>query len=105
MPRALGGWHKDEVIRMSSSSGGAFSLFAIYIIEHGGIVYGAAVDEKMRTRHMGVENVEDLQKLRGSKYVQSDIDGVYKEIENWLSQGRKVFLWEPLVKQQGLLPF
>lgn len=105
MPRALGGWHKDEVIRMSSSSGGAFSLFAIYIIEHGGIVYGAAVDEKMRTRHMGVENVEDLQKLRGSKYVQSDIDGVYKEIENWLSQGRKVFFVGTPCQAAGLTAF
>ena len=72
IPKAIGGWHKDEEIRYDSSSGGAFSLFAIHVLKQGGIVYGASQDETFHVKHIGIERVDDLHKLRGSKYVQSD---------------------------------
>ena len=91
LPQTIGGWHKNEDIRYESSSGGAFTLFAEYILkQERGVVYGAALNEKMHTEHIGVERMEDLFKLKGSKYVQSDIAGVYKEIKEQLMNDRKV---------------
>ena len=89
-PKAVGGWHKNEDIRFESSSGGAFTLFAEHIIKQGGIVYGAALNEELHTEHIGVERIEDLTKLKGSKYVQSDISGVYEKIKEQLMRSRKV---------------
>lgn len=89
-PKAIGGWHKNETVRSESSSGGAFTLFAESILKQGGIVYGCTLSEDMRAKHISVEHIEDLIKLKGSKYVQSDIGNVYKEIKENIADNRKV---------------
>lgn len=104
-PKALGGWIRDDEIRADSSSGGAFSLFAMYILQNGGIVYGAAMDNKLITRHIGVESVQELHLLRGSKYVQSCIGNVYSEIRDWLNQGRYVLFSGTPCQAAGLHRF
>lgn len=76
--------------RKISSSGGAFSVFAKWIISQGGIVYGATINENFVVKHIGVESTEELCKLRGSKYVQSIIGDTYKKIRNHLRTNRKV---------------
>lgn len=79
--------HEDRKV---SSSGGAFSVFAKWILRQGGIVYGATIDKKLQVYHIGIQNVEELDKLRGSKYVQSKIGNTYNEAKGWLKKGRKV---------------
>lgn len=90
IPLTIGGWHKDDSIRSDSSSGGAFSLFANYILGEGGIIYGAAMDESLQVKHIGIEKVEDLRKLRGSKYVQSCMGNIYSQVEANLKANRKI---------------
>ena len=80
----------SEPDRSKSSSGGAFSAIARIILADGGKVYGAAWGEDNRCQHIGVSSVEDLLRLRGSKYVQSDIGECFKEIRRELTSGRKV---------------
>lgn len=104
-PKAYGGWIKDESIREQSSSGGAFSLFATWILEQDGLVYGAMQDEELYVQHMGVEYVEDLDKLRKSKYVQSDTKKSYFEIKNHLDDGRLVLFTGTPCQVAGLHSF
>lgn len=87
---AYGGWHNNDSIRYNSSSGGAFSLLADSIIEQGGIVFGCTLNEKMKAVHICVDNKEELWKLRGSKYVQSEIRSTYNDVKQNLELGRKV---------------
>lgn len=68
---------KDEYIRQNSSSGGIFTEIATYIINNGGIVFGAAFDETFKVIHIGVDDTDNLERLRGSKYVQSEIGNTY----------------------------
>lgn len=82
--------HKDKDILMNSSSGGAFSAIAQAVLDKGGIVYGATYDKNMAVRHVAIDKSEDLWKLRGSKYVQSDIRGIFKEIKSSLSYDKYV---------------
>lgn len=89
-PHAYGGWHRDKAVRNDSSSGGAFTLFANYVLEHGGIVFGASLDEDLVVRHLAVERLDDLAQLRGSKYVQSVIGAAYAQVKESLEQGRTV---------------
>lgn len=76
--------------RKKSSSGGAFSMFARYILANGGVVFGAHIDENLKVFHTYVEKMDDLDLLRGSKYVQSYIGNSYKEAKSFLKQGRQV---------------
>ncbi len=104
-PKAIGGWLKDEKLRFDSSSGGAFSLFAKAILAKGGIVYGAAMDEKLQVHHIGVETEEELSRLRGSKYVQSEIGDCYRRIREQLKQGRLVLFSGTPCQAAGLSSF
>lgn len=81
---------KDRDILSDSSSGGAFSGIAEYILGLGGIVYGAAYNEAFMVEHIGIEAREELEKLRHSKYVQSRIEKIFIDIKVALEKGRFV---------------
>lgn len=76
-----------------SASGGAFSALATKFLENGGIVYGSALlfeNNQIIIKHIGINAEENLHLLQGSKYVQSDINGVYSEIEASLKENKTV---------------
>lgn len=72
------GWHKDIEILKKSSSGGAFTAIADFVLEQGGVVFGAAFDKETRSvKHVAVENGKNLDEIRLSKYYQGTIDDCY----------------------------
>lgn len=79
---------KDKVERQRSTSGGLFYAIAKWIIEQGGVVYGAAFDNNLQLNHIGVDNVTDLQLLRGSKYIQSNLGRVFLNVKENLEKGK-----------------
>lgn len=82
---------KDDELRMKSSSGGVFSLLARQVIFEGGIVFGAGFDHKdWHVMHKSAESEEELDDLRGSKYVQSEMGDVFRRVKTELESGRKV---------------
>lgn len=83
-------WHKDDKIRLKSSSGGAFTALAETILAQGGVVVGAQYADDMTIEHTIVDSAEGLDKLRLSKYAQSKIGYSFSEVQNILSQGREV---------------
>ena len=87
-PKAYAVWNNLD--RRISSSGGAFSSFARKTIANGGIVFGAAFDERLYCHHIGVDTIDGLKALRGSKYVQSDIGDSYQCAKKALKEGRQV---------------
>ena len=90
-PKAFAGHAKDENIRDASSSGGVFSLLAANVLEKGGVVFGAALTgDCSSVKHIRVDNTDDLAKLRGSKYVQSDVGRVFSEVKELLQANRYV---------------
>lgn len=82
---------KDE-IRQVSSSGGMFTLIADYVFERGGFVCGVAFNKNKnwKVEHIIIDNKEDLYKLRGSKYVQSDKKDIFKQIKELLNKDKYV---------------
>ena len=77
-------------IREKSSSGGVFTAIAEKVIMEGGVVFGARFNESWEVEHYYIEHVEDLEKLRGSKYVQSRIRTAYQKVESFLNERRSV---------------
>lgn len=104
-PIAYACYCKDEKIRINSSSGGMFTLIASQIISECGLVYGASFDEKFNIKHIKVDKIDDLQKLRGSKYVQSDIGNTFKEVKKYLDENRKVLFTGTPCQIEGLKCF
>lgn len=82
--------NEDETIRLRSSSGGIFSVIAEHILDCGGVVFGVGFNEDFKVAHGYVETKDELEKFRGSKYVQSKIGNTYKQARDFLIQGRKV---------------
>ncbi len=81
---------QDSNTVMESSSGGAFSVFAKQILAKNGIVIGAAWKDDLSVEHISVESVDELQKLRKSKYFQSYMGNILKKIEDTIMEGRNV---------------
>lgn len=104
-PIVYGGYHSDDSVREDSSSGGAFTLFATEIINKGGIVFGCGLNDDMKAVYMGVESIEDIEKLRGSKYVQSEIGECYKLAKEALIQDRYVLFVGTPCQTSGLKSF
>lgn len=90
LPEAYAAFIKDSEVRENSTSGGFFTAIAKWIIANGGVVYGVEIDQNCKIVHSSSDNVEQLGKYRGSKYVQSSQGSVYKEIENLLKEERWV---------------
>lgn len=87
---AYAGWDKSESEYISSTSGGAASAFARYIIRQSGVVYGCAMLSGMEVNHVRIDSLDDIAKLKGSKYVQSTIGMILKNVREDLREGRKV---------------
>lgn len=88
-------WTQDNKIRLNSSSGGIFTEIAKYILTSNGIVYGASFDENYNLKHTSINKISDLHKLTGSKYLQSDLNDVFKEIKNLLKDTKVLFVGTP----------
>lgn len=82
--------NRNDSIRKNSSSGGVFSLLAGFIESKGGVIYGAAFDDKYTVTHMRAETATEWKKFCGSKYVQSDLSNIFSQIRVDLKNGRKV---------------
>ena len=74
---AYAAWAKDESEYISSTSGGAAAIFSKEMISRGGVVYGCTMESNCEVRHIRIDNTEQLPKLKGSKYVQSDINDIF----------------------------
>ena len=90
LPEAYGIKHKNEEIRCSSRSGAAFIAFSDYVLEHGGTVYGAAMQPDFSVSHIRAETKEVRDLMKGAKYVQSDTTGIYPLVAKDLRDGKTV---------------
>lgn len=97
--------HKDEDILRQSTSGGAFTAIASWVIEQGGVVFGAAYNKDFVVHHDWVERVEELQRFRNSKYTQSEIRETFQETKAFLEAGRIVLYSGTPCQLEGLLNF
>lgn len=89
-PKAFAMRNKSNKELLQSSSGGIFSNIANYVLEQNGVIFGAAYNENLEVEHIKVEDQEEINKIRGSKYVQSNIRDMYKEAEKFLKEDRMV---------------
>ncbi|NLC96007.1 MAG: 4Fe-4S binding protein [Erysipelotrichaceae bacterium] len=99
---AYAAYTDNDEIRLKSSSGGLFTIFANQIFNQGGMVAGAAFDNEFMVEHIVIESNEELNKLQGSKYLQSNMKNSLKEVKTYLDQNTKVLFTGTACQIEGL---
>ena len=89
-PQTYAAWSNDCEVRFCSTSGGVFSEIASFFLKRGGYVIGAQYADDNMVEHVIIDNVDDLIKIRQSKYVQSNTKMVFAEIKELLNKGKLV---------------
>lgn len=101
-PDAYAARHKDMNEIMKSRSGAAFVAISDYILERGGVVYGAGYKDHFRVAHKRATTKEERDEFRGSKYVQSDLTGVFRQVKQDLKNGLTVLFSGTPCQTSGL---
>lgn len=81
-PRVYAAKHKNEKIRASSRSGGVFTALSDYVLNRNGCVYGCVLNNNFKAVHIKAESYSERNRMRGSKYVQSDLGDTFSSIES-----------------------
>jgi len=82
--------HIDEDIRAASRSGGVFTALSDEILNNNGVVYGCILNDAFEAVHVRADSSSIRNKMRGSKYVQSNIGNVFIQIKEDLIEERFV---------------
>lgn len=96
---------KDTSQLKKSQSGGVFFAIASNVIQAGGIVYGAAFNEVWVVTHQRIDNLTDIDKLRMSKYIQSDMQGIFTSVKKDLNDNKVVLFTGTPCQISGLKSF
>lgn len=81
---------KNREILLESSSGGVFSEAAQSFIKAGGLVCGCTIDNNHQVKHIMIDSATDIFRLRGSKYVQSNISNIFADLEKNISLNKTI---------------
>lgn len=104
-------YNKDDKEKEKASSGAIFSLVANYILDKNGIVIGAAFDNDNKLNHTAITKKEELDKLKGSKYLQSNLNNIFSFVKENIKDKKILFVGTPcqvaglkaVVKNENLL--
>ncbi len=101
-PLAYAARHKDMNEIETSRSGAAFIAISDYILEQGGVVYGAGYADHFRVVHKRATTKEERNEFKGSKYVQSDMNTVFHQVKQDLRNGLTVLFSGTPCQTSGL---
>lgn len=104
-PRIFAAWSLDAKIRLNSTSGGIFTELAKANLVSEGLVVGARYNQNHLVEHYMIDNIDALNKLRQSKYVQSDIGDIFKKIEKKLTENQIVSFCGTPCQVAGLINY
>ena len=103
---AFAAYNKDKNTRKNSTSGAAATTFCINILNENGVVYGACnLFDNSKFTFVRIDKIEDLYKIRGSKYVHCYIEDNFKKAKNDLDSGKGVLFIATPCQIAGLKNF
>lgn len=105
IPLSFGARHKNPQEIETSRSGAAFIAISDIILNSGGVVYGAGYTDHFRITHKKAHNGFERNEFKGSKYVQSDLTGIFKQIKKDIQNGIIVLFSGTPCQTAGLASF
>lgn len=97
--------HKNLETRMESRSGGIFTALSDLVFNNRGVVYGAVLKDDFTVEHIRAKTINDRDRMRGSKYVQSEMCDCYKAVKMDLETGQEVMFTGTSCQIAGLKAF
>lgn len=104
-PLAYGARHLDMREVETSRSGAAFIALSDWILDQGGVVYGAGFVDHFRVAHKRASTKAERDEFKGSKYVQSDLGETFKQVRDDLKNGLVVMYSGTACQIAGLKSF
>lgn len=101
---AYAGWAKNDLLRKTSATAGAFTGLAQFVLSRNGVVFGVTMNGTY-AEHISIHKIEDLYKLQGSKYTQSNATNSYKSVLDYLKKGTIVLFSGTGCQAAGLYSF
>ncbi len=101
-PEAYAARHKNMKEVETSRSGAAFIAISDWILQQGGSVYGAGYTDHFRVVHKRATTREERDEFKGSKYVQSDMGKVFRQVKQDLKNGMIVLFSGTPCQTSGL---
>ncbi len=96
---------KDKNINKKSASGGIFAELALCVLSKNGVVFGSAWTDDYSAEHIRIDSAEELYRIQGSKYVQSNIGSTYSQAKSALEDGKTVLFSGTPCQISGLRSF
>ena len=96
---------RDDSQLARSQSGGMGYALSAEAVNHNVIIYGVGFAEHFRAVHKRIDKVGGLEELRGSKYVQSDLRGIFQQVKQDLKDGRQVLFFGTPCQVSGLTSY
>lgn len=97
--------HKDMETRLVSRFEGIFTALTDFVLDNNGVVYGCVMTDVYTAQHIRAESREGRDRMRGSKYIQSDIGNILIAVKTDLDQNRHVLFSGILCQITGLRSF
>ena len=104
-PDCYGARHKNPAEVETSRSGAAFIALSDVALRAGGVVYGAGYADHFRVVHKRATTAEERDEFKGSKYVQSDLRGVFRQVKKDLQNGLTVMFAGTPCQTSGLASY
>ena len=104
-PKVYAVKHIDSEVRAASRSGGIFTAISDEVLNHGGIIYGCVLTEKFEAVHIRAVTADERNAMRGSKYIQSNLGDVFKQVIKDLNDGKQVLFSGTSCQVAGLRSF
>lgn len=103
--KAIASYIQPKEERDSCSSGGIATALSRRIIKNGGVVYGSVQTDSLHIHHERISKLEDIEKLKGSKYVHSPTNGMYLKVREDLKSGLQVLFIGTPCQVAGLITY
>lgn len=101
-PLTFGARQKDINEVMKSRSGAVFAAMSDYVLDNDGVVYGAGYTDHFMVKHKRATTKDERDEFRGSKYVQSDLNVVFRQVKQDLKENRLVLFSGTACQISGL---
>lgn len=104
-PEIYAARHKDIHEIETSRSGATFIAISDYVLDNGGIVYGVGYKDHFKVVHKRATTKDERNEFKGSKYVQSDLGSIFKQVKEDLKKGYTVLFSGTPCQTAGLNSF
>ncbi len=99
------GCSKEEEIRNTSTSGGIATAISREFILRNGVVFGCTFDKELNLIYKKADRIDQLKCFQGTKYVQSKLGDVFKQVKNEIERGKQVLFIGTPCQVAGILNF